>query len=945
MFLLLAICQIGPQARPPHGQSDPPPRPSVSITSPADGSAFNGSTVSIEVEFHAWVDPETGDVGNVRDVDLLLGDEILETIPHTPPVTEGSETFDVDISGFDDRVLEFVAHAYQGNRHAGLFQASEVIRVLVDRTPPTLEVTWPPNEEFGTDLDSISIEGMAADNLSGIVQVSLTSSSATVSLTHPEFASLQFLDTGVSDSDPVAENPFTIHVSDAAGNTTSSALLVNYTLQATIVPLNDEDLVEFDGLPLSPRHAFIVFQQSTTREDRHAIVQESGGRVAGLLDELDTVLAIFEDCHTVIDLIAILDSLDDDSRVKGIQLDYLLDAQQATLDNDIVGTGPGQPAVAYGNVLSSDAINWIQTNVPTNELRPVSIAVLDTGLDTTAGNGSEFNGALFVDATEVAYGLLPTSAPFDLESRHGTAAASVAAGANNGAGNNGVGTLLGGPAIQLIAYRVFKNYFLFGEKASPHAVAAAANDAVKRGASVGNMSFAISDVPALISTATMDRELFQEIFARSPDILWVVTASNDGDEIDCDLSCDVFCNPVLPTQLSCEFLNVVSVAAHTPQDVTANGTAVMTDELLPTSNYDNSNLAVQISAPGALVLTARPSVCGAGIDPPPGYGCFSGTSAAAPMVAGAAALIRAVSDAPAGEIRDILVFTGRPTPATNPHVALDTFAAVRRAHDVPQFPDELHGATTGGETVAVEPGLWPTDPGLNSFSFQYLDDDDHEVDEIKVLTSSEEVSVAYNDQNDDDFFSWQIEGVALPVGTVYGSVEGSSPGGCVDSNPLPLAGNGVYVLTGFAFDYPPAPPGDGVDHEIDVLSVRFVESANPLDPNPRVQVCFQGQTQDDWTYRVDYALIPSSHLIEFGTTGLQQADPEDDAGSQQYSINFSAQGLPLISGFSFDFIFFEHQLDNLQVDISTAGTVTVAFRDKNDDDPYFWLVDWALITP
>lgn len=57
----------------------------------------------------------------------------------------------------------------------------------------------------------------------------------------------------------------------------------------------------------------------------------------------------------------------------------------------------------------------------------------------------------------------------------------------------------------------------------------------------------------------------------------------------------------------------------------------------------------------------------------------------------------------------------------------------------------------GADFVTVPAGIWERKPGLAGFYFDFLDDD-HMIDEVKVVLDSDRVDVAFNDQNDDDDF-------------------------------------------------------------------------------------------------------------------------------------------------------------------------------------------------
>jgi len=253
--------------------------------------------------------------------------------------------------------------------------------------------------------------------------------------------------------------------------------------------------------------------------------------------------------------------------------------------------------------------------------------------------------------------------------------------------------------------------------------------------------------------------------------------------------------------------------------------------------------------------------------------------------------------------------------------------------ECPVFPCVVFGIDGGGSDSANPADFgcdWPTVPGLNSFDFDYIGGD-HHIDVIEIELSENLVSVAFDDNNNDDPYTWEVEAMPLPLGTTYGSVQGSDDGGCALSQPL--VGDGVFVLTGFKVNYSKS------DHHIGKFSIEFIEQGG----NTFAKVCYHDKNlDDDFTYRVDYAAVPAASVIETGSTPSKTGN-----GVETISLGFDGVGVPLIRGFSFDFGTpgNDHHLKRVSVDISLYGDFTVAYHDHNLDDLYEWFVDYAIIGP
>lgn len=167
--------------------------------------------------------------------------------------------------------------------------------------------------------------------------------------------------------------------------------------------------------------------------------------------------------------------------------------------------------------------------------------------------------------------------------KQGTHVAGIISASLNNQGIAGIA-----PNVKLLPIDVFK-----GKEANVYDVAAAVNYAADHGADVINLS---------LSTPNYSQVLHDSVgYARSKGAVIVAAAGNDGYDI-----------PEYPAA----FESVVSVASTDSRDVR--------------SNFSNYGSTIDISAPGEGIYS---TVTGSG------YGLMRGTSMAAPVVSGAAALI------------------------------------------------------------------------------------------------------------------------------------------------------------------------------------------------------------------------------------------------------------------------------------------------------------------
>ncbi len=237
----------------------------------------------------------------------------------------------------------------------------------------------------------------------------------------------------------------------------------------------------------------------------------------------------------------------------------------------------------------------------------VVVAVVDSGVDIThpdlvnniwrnsgeqCGNGIDDDGNGYVDDCN-GWNFAAGSAAVTDNVGHGTHVAGIiAAEADNRIGIAGV------------AYEADIMPLKIGDTPSLSAAIEAIAYAIDNGARVINASWGVNDPNA---AAYLDVAITA---AEQAGVLVVTAAGNEPVNIDTA--------PWYPAASSLD--NVITVAASTPTDQPASW-----------SGYGATN--VDIFAPGEFIVSTLPG----------GYGVYSGTSMAAPMVAGAAALLWAAT--------------------------------------------------------------------------------------------------------------------------------------------------------------------------------------------------------------------------------------------------------------------------------------------------------------
>lgn len=290
----------------------------------------------------------------------------------------------------------------------------------------------------------------------------------------------------------------------------------------------------------------------------------------------------------------------------------------------------------------------------THEHRQVIVAVIDTGIDINhpelkdaiwvnedeiPGDGIDNDGNGYIDDVNGWNFFSNTNQVFvGEEDDHGTHAAGTIAAAR---GNGGIAGITDSDYIKIMPVKALGTVEGMGEES---AVIAAVRYAEANGASICNISFGTTEYyPEL-----------KEVMANSK-MLFVTSAGNgdskgNGIDIDADGNADYPSSFRLP--------NIISVAN------------LMFDGNLETSSNYGVN-TVNIAAPGTYIVSTIPN----------GFAYMTGTSMAAPMVTGVAAMVYSCrTDLSLTDVRNVILNSARKLEGLDGKVSsggmLDAYAAL-----------------------------------------------------------------------------------------------------------------------------------------------------------------------------------------------------------------------------------------------------------------------------
>lgn len=276
-----------------------------------------------------------------------------------------------------------------------------------------------------------------------------------------------------------------------------------------------------------------------------------------------------------------LNAINQDESVISVQVDKKVSLLSPTMTTLVTAAAP---SVAYDQ--------WNYSALRLGEIHSsltgtgITVAVIDSGVDRTGfelnGDGQVLDGCDWVTSqTNVCTGTGVTD-----ENGHGTHVAGIIAAKNDGLGVTGVA-----PSVKILPLRVLDA----NGSGYLSDVAAAIDYAVIQNAKVINMSLG----------GTADFSLIREAVTRAAaaGVIVIAAAGNDG----------ATAAPSYPAA----YPEVIAVAATTSEKIIAI--------------YSSGGNYIDVAAPGSLILSSWPTGTG--------YARISGTSMAAPHVAGLAALL------------------------------------------------------------------------------------------------------------------------------------------------------------------------------------------------------------------------------------------------------------------------------------------------------------------
>lgn len=259
------------------------------------------------------------------------------------------------------------------------------------------------------------------------------------------------------------------------------------------------------------------------------------------------------------------------------------------------------------------------------------------------------------------------------------------------------------------------------------------------------------------------------------------------------------------------------------------------------------------------------------------------------------------------------------------------------SHDALTVTTNLEeGFSNGGPVVRTFPAAGV--PLLSSFYFQYTNNDhdlaqplDHHVLQIMTVPGFPEpgrIELGMHENGGDADYYFKVQHLLTQHSGVHAFARGLDIGrGRNVEIPIDRPdGDHVFVLVGFQLAYRTG------DHHVDEIGIT--ESAG------KVKVRLNDKNDDDsFLFRLHYAYVPA-HL--FSHRGTARGENDSDAGHG--ARRAIPAGPAVIRGFNMNFRSKDHHLRNVGV-LTGNRRVEVFFGDKNGDDTYDWMVQWAVLAP
>lgn len=217
---------------------------------------------------------------------------------------------------------------------------------------------------------------------------------------------------------------------------------------------------------------------------------------------------------------------------------------------------------------------------------------------------------------------------------------------------------------------------------------------------------------------------------------------------------------------------------------------------------------------------------------------------------------------------------------------------------------------------------------LQSFYFDFTDED-HHFGKMSLLQVNNmdppKVGIEYSDSNGDDRYAYDITLAPFP-GELPPFTKRSEicKGSCtIDLEKPQTMANLVFVLRGFDIRY------IGGDHHIDQIKI--------VEQDGQATVALNDQNDDDrFLVILQYAYIPR---LRFSVVD-ERSGSADQGGTQGTDI---PGGTAVLRGFDLDFRNSDHHIKELGIVLGCDGRLKTYYSDKNQDDPYKWTVQFAIL--